>query len=107
MQSLLLIAAIVFAVYKCTGGGFGTDRLFGPPDELPQSRYEDLDVGVFFTYPRGSELTPRFLGVTKGAGSCSAIAHNFAQREGLNRNSGWSYICCTHESGSDCHRKIR
>lgn len=105
MHILVVVAVIVFAVYKCTGGAYYTDEIFGPPDELPVSRYEDLQVGVYFTMPDGSDT--RFLGETTGAASCGDIAYSHAQRLGLDRFSNWSYACCTHENGSECYRKIR
>jgi len=83
----------------------GTEKIFGPPDELPLSRYEDVYVNVYFYFPEGEK--EYYLGRTKGASSCGSMAHSYAYSKGLSGNSEWSYICCTEEGGSDCYRKIR
>lgn len=104
MPYLIIIAIVVFGVYKCTGGDFGTDKIFGPPDTLPLSRYDDVEVNVYFYFPGGREA---FLGETKGASSCGSMARSYAARNDMSRNREWSYICCTKENGSSCYRKIR
>lgn len=105
MLKIIGIIMLVFILYECSGGGYGTDNLFGPPDELPLSRYEDVYVHVWFTFPDGDQSYD--LGRTKGAASCGAIAHDYAASKQLSYNSGWSYVCCTEEDGSECYRKIR
>lgn len=102
MKSIITLAVVVFLVYQCTGGRFGTDKIFGPPSELPLSRYEDMMVGVWFYDSDKSENL--YLGQTKGAASCGAVAASHAQSQ---RVKNWGYVCCTHEAGSDCYRKIR
>lgn len=104
MQLLIVIAVAVVSVYYCTGGKYGTDQIFGPPDELPFSRYDDVDVNVYFYFPDDREV---YLGEVRGASACGSIAHNYAIQANLNRNHQWSYICCTKEAGSECYRKIR
>lgn len=104
MGYLILIAVVVFGLYTCTGGDFGTDRIFGPPDTLPLERYEDLDVGVWF-YFNDSDRS-EFLGDVRGASACGSAAYSHADRLNL-ASDDWSYVCCTHEAGSDCYRKIR
>lgn len=103
MGNLILIAIIIFGVYQCTGGRFGTDKIFGPPDELPLDRYEDMDVSVWFYYPNGIE---EYLGDTTGASSCGSIAWDWARQKEVT-DSEWGYVCCTHEADSQCYRKIR
>lgn len=105
MGKIILIIISVFILYKCTGGGLGTAKVFGPPDELPLSRYEDVYVNVWFRFPGGDK--DYNLGRTKGAASCGSIAYDYAASKGLGNNSGWSYVCCTEEDGSECYRKIR
>lgn len=34
---------IIYGVYFFTGGLFGTDSIFGPPETLPYSRYDNDD----------------------------------------------------------------
>jgi len=108
---MIVVGILIFALYQCTGGGFGTSTLFGPPDELPVSRYDEVEVGVYFSFPsesrEGSDSSSRYIGNAKGTSACGAIARNYANQHYLGRSSGWSYVCCTHESGSDCYRKIR
>ena len=104
MGAIIAIAIAVVALYYCTGGNHVTDRIFGPPDVLPFSRYDDLDVNVYFYFPSGTEV---YLGKVRGASACGDAAHGFAYREELTRNREWSYVCCTVEAGSDCYRKIR
>ena len=87
---------VVFLMLALTSGcGDGT---------LPLSQYDKVDVNVYFYFPNGSEV---FLGETRGASSCGAMSHNFAQSKNLERSDGWSYICCTIEKGWTCYRKIR
>lgn len=104
MGNVLLLVAAAFLLYKCTGGDFGTDKFFGPPDTLPIERYEDMDVGVWFYYPDGDRAD--YLGQTRGAASCGDMAADHADFLQIS-HSAWSYVCCTHEGGSDCYRKIR
>ena len=104
MQLIIVIAIIVASVYYCTGEGYGTSMLFGPPDTLPLDRYDDVDVHVYFYYPSRRE---EYLGRTTGASSCGSMAHGFADSKNLSSNRNWSYVCCTIEVESDCYRKIR
>ncbi len=99
---------VSYGLYECSGGKLGTDKVFGPPDVLPLDRYEDLDVRVQFYYPPDSngESRYQYLGTTHGAKSCGNIARSFAAEHNM-LSSGWGYVCCTHEGGSDCYRKIR
>jgi hypothetical protein len=76
----------------------------GPPDTLPLSEYDDVDVSVYAYTPDEKET---YLGDTTGASSCGAMAYAWAEGKGFQRGDGWSYICCTHEDGSSCYRKIR
>ena len=59
MRMLFLIAGLAYGVYLFTGGSLGTDSIFGPPETLPLSRYDDIDVSVYFYYP---DETERYLG---------------------------------------------
>ena len=104
LGNLIFLFILTFIVYSCTGGKYGTEKIFGPPDNLPLSRYEDMTVSVEFYYP---DETYKNLGETTGASSCRVIAFDFAYSQGLSDDSGWSYSCCTHEAGSACYRKIR
>lgn len=104
MQFVLVVALIVAAVYWFTGGKFDTDRIFGPPENLPLSRYNDLDVNVYFYFPSGNE---KFLGRVHGASACGDTARSYAAQHNLSSNSRWGYVCCTVEAGSSCYRKIR
>ena len=76
----------------------------GPPDSLPLEDYDDVEVSVYAYQPNGDEA---YLGDTLGASSCGSIAWSWAKRKGFSRNDDWGYVCCTHEGGSDCYRKIR
>lgn len=71
---------------------------------LPLSKYDKVDVNVYFYFPDNREV---FLGQTRGASSCGDIAYSYAASKNLSRSDNWSYICCTIEKGSDCYRKIR
>jgi hypothetical protein len=71
---------------------------------LPLSAYEDVDVNAYFYYPSGAEI---YLGRMRGASACGDAAYSFASSKNLNRQSDWSYICCTIRRGSDCYEKIR
>ena len=104
MKLILVVALIVAAVYWLTGGKFGTDKIFGPPETLPLSRYDDLDVHVYFYFPGGKE---QYLGRVRGASACGGTARSYAAQHNLSTNRDWSYICCTVEGGSNCYRKIR
>ena len=105
MWKVIVVIFLCVSFYKCTGGQLGTDKIFGPPDELPISRYEDLYVHVWFWFP--DDEKSYYLGRTKGASSCGAIAHDYAASKNMNLQSNWSYVCCTEEDGSQCYRKIR
>ena len=104
MRMLILLVGLTYGVYFFTGGGLGTDSIFGPPETLPFSRYDDIDVSVYFYYPDDTE---RYLGDVRGASACGDTAYDYAWRNGLRTNSNWTYLCCTHEDGSDCYRTIR
>ena len=73
-------------------------------DTLPLSDYESVRVGVYFYFPDDTE---KYLGSTMGASNCGNIAYRYANEASLSSGDSWSYICCTHENGSDCYRKIR
>ena len=103
MQFLIILAIVIGAIYYFTGGKYGTDKVFGPPETLPFSRYEEVDVNVYFYYPNGRE---QYLGRTSGASSCGAMARNFASNKNVSHRD-WGYVCCTIEDGSECYRKIR
>lgn len=102
--NIIILFILTFTVYSCTGGKYGTDKIFGPPEDLPFSRYEDMQVDVRFYHPDESYVN---LGKTKGASNCGNIAYDYAYSQSLEKNDGWSYACCTHEGGSNCYRKIR
>ena len=104
MKLLILVGVILVLVYNCSGGGYGTDKIFGPPDRLPLSRYDEVDVHVYFYYPNDKE---EYLGSVTGTSACERSAYRFARGKGLERDDAWTYICCTIEGGSDCYRKIR
>lgn len=104
MRNLIFLMCLVYGVYFFTGGAFGTDSLFGPPETLPYSRYDDVDVSVYFYDSNNNE---RYLGVVRGASACEKEANDYASRNGFRNSASWNYICCTHEDGSDCYRKIR
>tara|TARA_B100000902_G_C27022737_1_gene770444 strand:- start:207 stop:515 length:309 start_codon:yes stop_codon:yes gene_type:complete len=76
----------------------------GPPDTLPYSEYDEITVSVYGYTPKDEEY---YLGDTVGASSCGSIAHSWAERNGFRSSSNWGYVCCTHEDGSKCYRKIR
>ena len=76
----------------------------GPPDTLPLSEYEEIAVSVYGYTPRDEEY---YLGDTVGASSCGSLAYLWAERNGFRNSSNWGYVCCTHEDGSNCYRKIR
>jgi hypothetical protein len=104
MRNLILLICAVYGVYFFTGGAYGTDSLFGPPETLPYSRYDDVDVSVYFYDSNNNE---RYLGVVRGATACGEEAYSYASRNGFRDSASWNYICCTHEDGSNCYRKIR
>ena len=104
MREIIGLFIVAVVVYNCSGGGYGTDGIFGPPDSLPLSRYDDLYVNVYFYFPDGKEA---YLGRTKGASSCGDMAHGYAHQHRLTGNRNWSYVCCTEEGDSNCYRKIR
>jgi hypothetical protein len=76
----------------------------GPPDTLPYSEYDEITVSVYGYTPKNEEY---YLGDTVGAPSCGSIAHSWAERNAFRSSSNWGYVCCTHEAGSKCYRKIR
>ena len=51
MKMLFLLAGLAYGIYLFTGGSLGTDSIFGPPETLPLSQYDDIDVSVYFYYP--------------------------------------------------------
>lgn len=104
MKFITLIVALALFTYWFTGGDYGTDQIFGPPDTLPLYRYEEMSVSVYFYFPNGNEV---YLGDTIGASSCGDYAYSYAYEKDLSRYDDWSYVCCTHEAESDCYRKIR
>jgi hypothetical protein len=57
VQLVILVVLALAAVYWFSGGGFGTDKIFGPPENLPLSRYDDVDVHVLFSFPKGTSPT--------------------------------------------------
>lgn len=73
-------------------------------DTLPLSKYDKVDVNVYFYFSDGREV---FLGETHGATSCGDIAYDFGASKGLHRGDDWGYVCCTIEKGASCYRKIR
>ena len=85
------------------------DKIFGPPETLPLSRYDDLDVHVYFYFPGSDYLDAKeqYLGLVHGASACGETARSYARGRRLGNNREWSYICCTVEGGSNCYRKIR
>ena len=104
MKLIILGFVGLVLVYWFTGGGLGTDKIFGPPDTLPFERYDDIDVNVYFYFEDDREV---YLGQTHGASSCGRLAYSYASQQDLSRNDDWTYICCTMENGSSCYRKIR
>jgi|688.fasta_scaffold1497319_2 hypothetical protein len=111
MISRIILAIIaIFSLYKCTGGRYGTDKIFGPPDELPLSRYETMAITVRFHFPpnrQTGEQFSKYIGDVIGVDACGDLAGEYAYQQHLADNSGWSYDCCTHENGSECYREIR
>ena len=105
VQLVILVVLALAAVYWFSGGGFGTDKIFGPPENLPFSRYDDVDVHVIFSFPKGDQSYN--LGQVRGASACGSVARNYAAQHNLSTNRDWSYVCCTIEAGSSCYRKIR
>lgn len=97
---------IIFLILIYLGAAFVFDLWPFEPEILPLSKYEDVDVNVYFYSPSPSEREV-FLGSARGASSCGAIAYAFAREKGLNRSDDWSYICCTIRKGSQCYEKIR
>jgi hypothetical protein len=110
VQLIILVVLALAAVYWFSGGGFGTDKIFGPPENLPFSRYDDVDVHVIFSFPQrdhpkqGQHYN---IGRVRGASACGSVARNYAAQYNLSTNRDWSYVCCTIEAGSSCYRKIR
>jgi len=104
MKTILGLIFVAFVLYQCTDGGLGTDKIFGPPENLPLSRYNEIDVNVYFYFPNGHEV---YLGETKGASSCGSIAYSYAGEKNLLQNNEWGYVCCTIEGDASCYRKIR
>lgn len=98
---IALLAAAAFLLLKCTGGH----------DDTRSARDEAVEVGVFFEFPPGASpagpQAPRLIGTATGATACEAAARAYAKKQNLSGSSGWNYHCCTHENGSDCHRRIR
>jgi hypothetical protein len=101
MKVLLGLAMLLYLVYRWTGGGYGTDTVFGPPTDLPLSRYAAMPVSVWVSDHHGATV---YLGDTVGTSSCGTMAYAEAAARQLR---DWSYACCTHEAGSRCYRKIR
>jgi hypothetical protein len=66
---------------------------------------ENAQYNVLFWFPENDKAYP--LGVSNGLAECGSIAHGFAQSKSMNRNSGWSYICCMKTSSSECAEKHR
>ena len=90
---LITLAIVLLSLIGC-----------GPPDTLPLSEYEEVTVRVYGYTPDDAES---YLGDTVGASSCGSMAYSWAGANGFKNSNRWSYICCTHEDGSDCYRKIR
>jgi|LauGreSBDMM110SN_4_FD.fasta_scaffold557162_2 hypothetical protein len=69
------------------------------------SNDDNVQMNVY--YYRSSDLgNSLYLGQVKGLSNCQATANRTAQIENR-RSDGWSYICCTIENGSACHRKLK
>jgi hypothetical protein len=70
------------------------------------SNDENVQMNVY--YYRSSDLSNSlYLGQVKGLSNCQATVNRTAQIENRRRGDGWSYICCTIENGSACHRKLK
>jgi hypothetical protein len=100
MYKLVVIIAVLLGMYKCS-----SDR--SPPDILPHSQYEHVDVDVLFWFPPPRDDRVYNLGTVHGTSSCRRVALNYVVQHHLENNGDWSYVCCTHEGGSSCYRKIR
>lgn len=89
IATLFLSIAMLLGIIGCDDGS------------LPLSKYENVDVNVYFYFSDNREI---FLGKTRGAQSCGQMSQSYARRKNVD---GWSYICCTIRNGSQCHEKIR
>jgi len=90
-----MIRIIVLIIFLFLGWYF----LSGPNDE-------NVQMNVY--YFRSSDLrNSLYLGQAKGLSNCQATVNRTAQIENRKRGDGWSYICCTIENGSACHRKLK
>jgi hypothetical protein len=73
---------------------------------LSGSNDENVQMNVY--YYRSSDLSNSlYIGQAKGLSNCQATANRTAQIENRRSGDGWSYICCTIENGSACHRKLK
>lgn len=95
---LLVLGALAYLVYAFFASAWPFDSGL-----LPLSKYESVDVNVYFYFPDNREV---FLGQTHGAAACGNAARQYASSKGA-MNSRWSYVCCTIRKDSQCYEKIR
>lgn len=70
-----------------------------------EKNIETARYNVYFWFPDNSK--ENYLGEVDGLSACGSIAHGYAYSKNLNRNDGWSYICCMKTSSSECAEKHR
>ena len=106
----LIIASAVFSLFLPinTAKAGLLDRVFGDScteysdftcDELEQSRYN-----VYFFYPN---RTDEYLGQSNSLTECNSMAVYHANKNDIDRNDDWGYICCLIANGSSCYEKHR
>ncbi|HCM84349.1 MAG TPA: hypothetical protein PKW15_03620 [Alphaproteobacteria bacterium] len=103
MGFLMCIFMAFFLVYHFTGGAFNTDEVFGPPDQLPLARYEEVEVNVLYRYGDDRHYLGKVIGVT----ACRDLAYAQAERQNFPEGTTWSYACCTEEGISECDRILK
>lgn len=103
MTLLIGIVLVAFLIYFFTDGGFGTARYFGPPENIPLERYEEVTVNVL--YRQGDQGF--YLGKVVGATACRELAYKHAETQNLTEGTTWSYVCCTEEGQSMCDRRLK
>jgi hypothetical protein len=75
---------------------------------LPACEDENMSsktFNVFFYYP--STMREEYLGEVRGLSQCGASASARAAALEMNRDAGWSYICCLKTASSSCAEKHR
>lgn len=63
---------------------------------------QNADYNVYFYFPNDRE---KYLGVARSLDACGSRAYSYADREGLDKDDEWDYICCMKAKGSECYEK--